>query len=151
MCKSMVMRFQSRLVYINPKRSIHIPDKKRTTYNCSTPRKITRDMLVLFILVQRYVRYCCITHRLQSGVKNAFKKIGHETNGGQIVKSQKISVFIMLSCRINSNNGNHLSRPNCTQTRILCTFIFNFIIRGYLTLASLFLVTSLWITIPYWR
>ena len=46
------------------------------------------------------------------------KKIGHEPSGGQIVKSQEISVFIILSCWINSNNWIHLSRPNCTQTLI---------------------------------
>ena len=39
--------------------------------------------------------------------------------GGQIVKSQEISVFIMLSCWISLSNGNHISRPNCTQTLIL--------------------------------
>ena len=38
------------------------------------------------------------------------KKIGHEPSGGQIVKSQEISVFIMLSCWISSSNGNHLSK-----------------------------------------
>ena len=41
---------------------------------------------------------------------------------GQIVKSQKISVFIMLSCWISPSNRNLLSRPNGTQTPILCKF-----------------------------
>ena len=50
------------------------------------------------------------------------KKIVHEPSGGQIVKSQEISIFIMLSCWISSSNRNHLSRPNCTQTLILCKF-----------------------------
>ena len=49
-------------------------------------------------------------------------KIGHEPSGGQIVKSQEISVFIMLSCWISLSNENHFSRPNCTQTLILCKF-----------------------------
>ena len=31
---------------------------------------------------------------------NQASKIGHEPSGGQIVKSQEISVFIMLSCWI---------------------------------------------------
>ena len=62
-------------------------------------------------------KYCCITHLLQSGVKNVLKKIGHDPNGGQIVKSQEITVFIKLSCWISSGNGNRLSIPNCTQTR----------------------------------
>ena len=72
--------------------------KKRTMKNCSTPREITSDRPVSFILVQRYVRYCCITHLLQSGNTNVLKKIGNEPSGGgvQIVKSQKIRVFIML-------------------------------------------------------
>ena len=54
--------------------------------------------------------------------QNVFKKIGHEPSGGQIVKSQEISIFIMLSCWISSSNENHFSRPNCTQTLILCNF-----------------------------
>ena len=50
------------------------------------------------------------------------KTIVYEPSGGQIVKSQKISVFKMFVFWINSSNGNRLSRPNCTQTRILCKF-----------------------------
>ena len=42
------------------------------------------------------------------------KKIGHEPSWGHSVKSQKISVFIMLSCKIISSNLNHLSRANGT-------------------------------------
>ena len=56
---------------------------------------------------------------LQSGVEIVLKKIGHEQSGGQIVKSQEISVFTMLSCWISSSNWNHLTRPNCTQMLIL--------------------------------
>ena len=48
--------------------------------------------------------YCCVTRLLQSGVQIVLKKIGHEQSGGQIVKSQEISVFIMLSCWISSSN-----------------------------------------------
>ena len=48
---------------------------------------------VLFILVQRYGKYCFVTHLLQPGVKNVLKKIDHEPSGGQNVKSQKISVL----------------------------------------------------------
>ena len=94
-------------------------NKKRNTYNRSTLRKTTSDGPVSFISVQRYVRYCCITYRLQPDVKNVYKKNGHKQSRGQIVKSQKISVFIMLSCWISSSNGNLLSRPNDTQTLIL--------------------------------
>ena len=42
------------------------------------------------------------------------KEIGHEPSGGHMVRSRKISVFIMLSCRVSSSNGNHLCRPTCT-------------------------------------
>ena len=64
----------------------------------------------------------CVTRILQSGVEIVLTKIGHEPSGGQIVKSQEISVLIMLSCWISSSDENHLSRPNCTQTLILCKF-----------------------------
>ena len=37
--------------------------------------------------------YRCVIRLLQSGVKIVLKKIGHEQSGGQIVKSQEISVF----------------------------------------------------------
>ena len=59
---------------------------------------------------------------LQPGVKIVLKKIGHEPSGDQIVKSQEISVLIMLSWWISSSNENPLNRPNCTQTLILCKF-----------------------------
>ena len=67
--------------------------KKRTTWNCSTLRKITSDRLIQFISVQRYVMYGCVTRVLKSGVEIVLKKIGHEQSGGQIVKSQEISVL----------------------------------------------------------
>ena len=51
--------------------------------------------------------------------KNVYKKISHKPSRGQIVKSQKISVFIMLSCWISSSNGNLLCRPNVTQTILI--------------------------------
>ena len=54
--------------------------------------------------------------------KNVYKKIGQKPSRGQIVKSQKFSVFIMLSCWISPGNGNLLSRPNGTQTLFLCKF-----------------------------
>ena len=60
------------------------------------------------------------THLSQSGDTNVLKKTGYEPSGGQIVKSQKISVFIMLFCWINSSNGTSRGRQNCTQTLILC-------------------------------
>ena len=42
--------------------------------------------------------YGCSTRLLKSVVETVLKKIGHEQSGVQIVKSQDISVFIMLSC-----------------------------------------------------
>ena len=48
------------------------------------------------------------------------KKIGHESSGSQVVKSQKISVFIVLSRWISSSSGYRLSKSNCTQTFIIC-------------------------------
>ena len=46
-----------------------------------------------FISVQRYVRYCCAKRLLQSDVEIVLKKIGQLQSGGQMVKSQEISVF----------------------------------------------------------
>ena len=66
--------------------------------------------------------YGCFTRLLQSYVEIVLKKIGHEQSGGQIVKSQEIRVFIMLSCWISSSNWNTLGRPNCTQILILGKF-----------------------------
>ena len=40
------------------------------------------------------------------------KKIGHKPSGGQIVKLQKISIFIMLFCWISYKKGNRLSASN---------------------------------------
>ena len=55
--------------------------------------------------------YGCVTRVLQSDVEIVLKKIGNEQSGGQIEKSQEISVFKMLSCLISSSNWNHLGRP----------------------------------------
>ena len=100
---------------LSPLRSIHIPDKKRNA-PLRTVQLSGRSQ------VQRYVRYCCVTCLLQSSVEIVLKTIGHEQSGGQIVKSQEISVFIVLSCWISSSHWNHLSRLNCTHTLILCKF-----------------------------
>ena len=59
------------------------------------------------------------------------KKIGHEPSGGQIVKSQKISVFIMLSCWISSSNGLVSVNQNVPRPLLFANFIFKFIIRDY--------------------
>ena len=47
-------------------------------------------------------------------------KMCHKPSGCQIVKSQKISIFIMLFCWISSSNRNCLSRQNGAHTLILC-------------------------------
>ena len=56
------------------------------------------------------------------------------TKCSKIVKSHKINVFIMHSCKIISSNGNRLtlSRPNDTQILVLCQFNLQFhaIIEG---------------------
>ena len=74
---------------------------------------------------QVLLRYTSFSIRRQ----NALKKIGHEPSGGQILKSQKISVFKMLSCWITSSNGNRLSKSNCTQHLLFANSIFKFIIH----------------------
>ena len=51
-------------------------------------------------------------------VKTVFRKSGHKADGGQIVKSYKICVF-MFSQRISLRNWNRISRPKDTQTLIL--------------------------------
>ena len=52
------------------------------------------------------------------------KKIGHEPSGGQIVKSQEISVFIMLSCWISSSNWIHSSGGKLEEAEDLeCVFV----------------------------
>ena len=84
------------------------------------PKKITSDGLVSFISVQRYVSYCCITHSLQSEVKNVSQSIGYNPSWGQNVKSHKISDFIMFCSLISSSNGNHLSRHHGIPSLILC-------------------------------
>ena len=72
------------------------------------------------------VTFCFdVTRLLQSGVEIVLKKIGHEPSGGKFVKSQEISVFIILSCWISLSNRIHLSRPNCTQILILCIVSLN--------------------------
>ena len=111
------------LLYLHIHMLMYTRQKKKRTYkNRSNLRKITSDRPFYIISVQRYFRYCCFTRLLQSGGEIMLKKIGHEQSGGQIVKSQEISVFIMLSCWISASNWNHLSRPNCIQTLILCKF-----------------------------
>ena len=73
--------------------------------------------------------YGCVTRLLQSGVELVLKKIGHEQSGGQIVKSQEISVFIMLSCWISSSNWNHVNDQIVPRHLFFANFIFKFIIR----------------------
>ena len=41
----------------------------------------------MYALVERHVRYCCIGHLLQTGVKTMLKKIGHEPDEGLMVKA----------------------------------------------------------------
>ena len=73
----------------------HWKKEEKTTVNFR--KKIKSDETISIAFVQIIIRYCCITHVLQSGVKTAFKKIGHKPDKGQMVKSHKILRFIMLS------------------------------------------------------
>ena len=59
------------------------------------------------------------------------KKIGYEPSGGQIVKSQKISVFIMLFCWINSRMGLVSVDQIVLRHLFVANSIFNFIISDY--------------------
>ena len=91
---------------------IYSTKKKRATKHCSTLRKITSDRPVYQC---KGISFTVASHVfLQSCVEIVLKKIGHEQSGCKIVKTQEISVFIMLSCWISSSNWNHFSRPNCT-------------------------------------
>ena len=58
-------------------------------------------------------------------------EIGHEPSGFQIVKLQKLSVFIILSCWINSSNGNRLSDLIVLRHLFFANSIFNCIICDY--------------------
>ena len=103
--------------------NMFIPDKKRNTPLRTVQLSGRSQVIGQLVYISAKVRQVLLRYTsLQSGVKSVFKKIGHEPCGGQIVKSQEISVFIMLSCWISSSNGNQLSRPNYTQTLILCKF-----------------------------
>ena len=74
--------------------------------------------------------YCCVTRLLQSGVEIVFKKIGHEQSGGQIVKLQEISVFIMLTCWFKAQAiGNISVDQNAPRHLFFANSIFKFIIR----------------------
>ena len=105
-------------------KEIYIPNKKRNAPLKTVQLSGRSQVLGQFILYQcKGISGTASSHVfLQSVVEIVLKKIGHEQSGGQIVKSQEISVFIMLSCQISLSNWNHLSRPTCIQTLILCKF-----------------------------
>ena len=75
--------------------------------------------------------YCSVTRLLQSGVEIVLKKIGHEQSGGQIVKSQEIGVFIMLSCWINKAIGITSVDQIVPRHLFLANSFLKLIIRGY--------------------
>ena len=78
----------------------HIPNKKHTSTTLSYFRKITSGETITFSSVQMHVSDCYIAHLMQPGVKIVFKKTGHKADGGPIVKSHDICLFIMFSRRI---------------------------------------------------
>ena len=65
----------------------------------------------------------------QSGIEIVLKKIGHEQSGGQMVKSQEIGVFIMLSCWISSSNWIISVDKIVHRHLFFANPIFKFIIR----------------------
>ena len=93
-----------------------------TKRNASNIRKSTCDRPLWFISVQRYIRYCCVTHLLQSGVKMFKRKFVVNQVGVIACKVTENKRFITLFCRISSSNGNRISKQNCTKTPILCKF-----------------------------
>ena len=101
----------------------NIPDQKRNAPLRTVQLSGRSQVIGQFSLYQcKGLSGTAASHLLQSGVEMVLKKIGYDQSGGQIVKSREVSVFIMLSCWISPSNWNHLSRPNCTQTLILCEF-----------------------------
>ena len=109
---------------LTDKSIFNIPDKKRNAPLRTVQISGRSQVIDQFSFYQCKGMSCTVASYvpLQFGVEVVLKKIGHEQSGGQIVKSQEISVFILLSCWISASNWNHLSRPNCTQTLILCQF-----------------------------
>ena len=71
------------------------------------------------------------TRLLSPSVKNVLKKIGHKPSGGQIVKSQKISVFIMLSSWIRQAMGIVSVDQMVLRHLFFANSIFTFTIRNY--------------------
>ena len=111
-----------------PASSINIPDKKRN------PPRRTLQLSGRSQGVGQFSLYQCKGMPNTAALhifrrQNALKKIGHEQSGGQILKSQKISVFKMLSSWITSSNGNRLSTSNCTHHLLFANSIFKFIIH----------------------
>ena len=65
---------------------------KFACFNYMQPQKVKFKSVQINMKHVSYVMYCCVTRLLQSGTENVLKKIGHEQSGGQIVKSQEISL-----------------------------------------------------------
>ena len=93
----------------------NIPDKKRNAPLRTVQPAGIKQVIGQFSLHQCKGMSCTVA-------SHVFCNLASKLCGGQIVKSQEISVFIMLSCWISSSNWNTLSRPNCTQTLILGKF-----------------------------
>ena len=68
--------------------------------------------------VQRYVRYCCVTRLLQSGVEIVLKKIGHEQSGGQIVKSKEVFYNALLLDKFKQLQSSQLIKEALAIRRI---------------------------------
>ena len=108
---------------LNAPRIRYIPNKKETHHVEPINSQEDPKWWTSFVYIGPEVCQLLNHYTYINCVKN---KIGHKPSGGQIVKSHKISVFILLPCKIISSNGNRLSRPNHTETLILCQFYLQF-------------------------
>ena len=101
----------------------YIPDKIRNVTRRTDQLSGTSQVMSQFRLYRcKGMSGTAALHIVCNQASIMSTKNGQKPSRGQIVKSQKISVFIMLSCWISPSNGNLLSRPNGTQTVLLCKF-----------------------------
>ena len=93
---------------------LHIPDKKRNAPHRTAQTSGRSHVIGQFRLyICKGMSGAVVLHIFCNQVSKMCKRKLAMNQVGHIVKSQKITIFIMLSCRISSSNGNRLSRPNC--------------------------------------
>ena len=59
--------------------------------------------------------------------RNCALKIGHQPGGGQMLKSRKIALFVIVSWVFTLDVWNHLSTPQGPQTRTLSKLYPHFV------------------------